>query len=185
VSGRRRLLGSTSGFRGRFLEVTVDRIRLPNGSESQRETVLHPGAAAVVPVADGRVLLVRQHRHAVGIDLLELPAGKLDEPGESPEACARREMEEETGYRCGELELLARILTSPGFTDEAIFVFLAPQIEQVGPPPGNDEGEPLSLEWVDLRDTLRLILDGSITDAKTIIGLLLARERLESGGASP
>ncbi|MGH2706460.1 MAG: NUDIX hydrolase [Actinomycetota bacterium] len=185
MTGRRELLDSTLRFRGQFLEVTVDWVRLPNGKESRRETVLHPGAAAVVPVDGGRALLVRQHRHAVGIELLELPAGKLDEPGESPEACARRELEEETGYRCAELELLSRIFTSPGFTDEVIYVFLAPQIEQVGPPPGDDEGEPLSLEWVDLREVVRLILDGSISDAKTIIGLLLALERMGPGGTGP
>src|SRR5205807_8954575 len=95
------VIESRSPYQDSFCSVQVDRIRLPGGREATREIVRHPGAAAVVPLNDGAVLLVRQNRHAVGLDLLEIPAGKLDVPGEDPADCARRELKEETGYEAG------------------------------------------------------------------------------------
>ena len=94
MSTNHEVIESRSPYRGSFFSVQVDRIRLPNGREATREIVRHPGAAAVVPLKDGAVLLVRQNRHAVGSDLLEIPAGKLDVPGEGPADCARRELKE-------------------------------------------------------------------------------------------
>ena len=112
VSTNHEVIDSQSPYRGSFFSVQVDRIRLPNGREATREFVRHPGAAAVVPLRDGAVLLVRQNRHAVGSDLLEIPAGKLDVPGEAPADCARRELREETGYEAGVLEALGVFFSS-------------------------------------------------------------------------
>ncbi|MGH2731408.1 MAG: NUDIX domain-containing protein, partial [Actinomycetota bacterium] len=177
------ILDSRLSFEGRLLRVFVDRIRLPGGEEAVRETVRHPGAAGVVALdEDRRLLLVSQNRHAVREDLLEIPAGKLDRPGEDPRECAHRELEEETGYRCSNLEPLISFLASPGFTDERIHHFLATDLARVGPPPDSDEGEPLGAELLGLDDALEAIWDGRIVDSKTIIGILLARLRLAGSG---
>ena len=113
-------LDSRPAFEGRMLKVFVDTAKLPNGRTSTRELVRHPGAAAVVAVLpDGRVLLERQYRYALGTVMYEVPAGKLD-PGEDPEHCARRELSEETGYKADHWEYLTTIATTPGFTDEVI-----------------------------------------------------------------
>src|SRR5439155_5878381 len=114
VSANHEVIESRSPYQGSFFSVHVDRIRLPGGRESTREIVRHPGAAAVVPLKDGKVLLVRQNRHAVGADLLEIPAGKLDVPGEGPADCARRELKEATGYEAGALESFGVFYSSPG-----------------------------------------------------------------------
>src|SRR4051812_32383986 len=113
-----------SAYRGRFIEVMVESVKLPNGTTTELEIVRHPGASVIVPLdADGKVVLVRQYRHAASGWLLEAPAGKLD-PGESPETCARREVEEETGMRVNDLISLGFVYASPGFTDEKLHLFL-------------------------------------------------------------
>src|SRR5919198_4493458 len=133
MSGPIDVVGSQTVFRGRLLEVMVDHVRLPGGRETTWESVHHPGAAAVIPVAsDGRVILVRQTRHTVGLRLLEVPAGKLDRGGEEPADCAPRELVEETGYRCRSLIKLGTMLSSPGFSDERIHLFLATDLTFVG-----------------------------------------------------
>lgn len=148
------------------------------------EIVRHPGAVAVVPMtADRRVLLVRQRRHAVGAELLEIPAGKLDRPGEELAACARRELEEETGYCCARLTPLVTLLSSPGFSDERIHLFLATGLEPASGPPVIDEEEETSPEWIGLDEAVGAIRTGDIVDAKTIVGLLLARLALDHGEA--
>src|SRR6202166_3371419 len=118
-------LASRTVFAGRRIEVRVDRIRLPGGAEHDFEMIHHPGAAAIVPLLpSGEVLMLRQYRYATGACLLEVPAGTL-EPGESAEQCAARELQEETGYRAGTLQPLGWIWTTPGFTDERIWLYLA------------------------------------------------------------
>jgi ADP-ribose pyrophosphatase len=175
VSGPFDVLESQVAFSGRVLEVVVDTVRLPDGRETTWEVVRHPGASAVVPVAaDGRVLLVRQGRHTVAARLLEIPAGKLDVEGEDPRACAHRELEEETGYRCRTLHPLGSFLSSPGFSDERIHLFLATGLELVGRPAGTDEGEDIAVEWMALPDAVAAVRSGVIEDAKTALGLLLA-----------
>lgn len=171
-------VSSKSVFRGKIIEVFVDRIRLPDGSGAERETVRHPGAVGIVGIHDGRVLMVKQVRHAVGRELLEIPAGKLDEAGESPEDCARRELEEETGYEAENLEKLVTYVASPGFTDEAVHVFLSTKLTRISDPPSDDEGEPISIEWIPVDDIPSAIEAGRVIDAKTIIGLLMFRLRL-------
>ncbi len=164
-------------FRGRTFHVAVERVRLPNGREMDMELVHHRGAAAVVPLlADGSVLLVRQYRYATGGWLLEIPAGKLDQD-ESPESCAVRETEEETGYRPDELQPLGWIWTTPGFADEKIWLFLATGLRQTAQVLGDDEV--LSLERMPLAEAVEKAANGEINDAKSAVALLRAREVLK------
>lgn len=165
-----------SVFRGRVLDLAVERVRLPNGNEVDLELARHPGAAAVVPVDEaGNVYLVRQYRHATGGWLLELPAGKLD-PGEAPEDCARRELEEETGFHAGRLEPLGWIWTTPGFTDERIALYLATELRRTRT--NHQPDEVLELESIALSEAIARAERGEIHDAKSICGLFWAGRAL-------
>lgn len=178
--GNHAVVESTTAFAGGFFTVVVDKIRLPDGHITNRDYVRHPGAAAVVPVLGDEVLLVRQNRHAIGSDLLEIPAGKLDVEGEPPEECARRELEEETGYQADDWVALGAFYTSPGFTDERFHLYLARGLRVVAPPPETDHGEPIAIEWVAMEQALAGVASGEITDSKTVIGLLLVAQGLVS-----
>jgi ADP-ribose pyrophosphatase len=161
-------------YEGRLLKVDRDRVRLPNGQETDLEMVRHPGASAVVPfVTDDEILLIRQFRYAAGGFILEAPAGTLD-PGEGPESCARREVQEEVGHRAGRLERLGTIYTTPGFTDEEIHLWAAYDLTPVGQKLERDEV--LTVVRMSLDDAIAAIRDGQIVDAKTICALHLARE---------
>jgi ADP-ribose pyrophosphatase len=166
-------LSSRSIYRGRVVDLSLERVRLPNGKEAELEVIHHPGAAAVLPFLGQReVLLIRQHRHCAGGAVLEVPAGTLN-PGETPEICARREVEEETGYRPGRLEPLGWIWTTPGFTDEKIHLFAAYDLT-----PGRqdlDHDEVLALERLSFEEALRLAAGGGISDAKSIATLFRAQ----------
>ena len=161
------VLSTRSVFDGRVVSLRLEEIELPGGRRSTLEVIRHPGAAAVVPVdAEGQVLLVRQYRHATGGEwLLEVPAGKLD-PGEAPEACAARECEEETGRRPGELVPLGWIWTTPGFTDERIWLYLARDLRAGRQNLQADEE--LRVERRPFREALALALDGGLEDGKSI-----------------
>lgn len=160
---------------GKVLDLSVDRVRLPNGREADLEMIHHRGAAAVLPVLpDGKVLLVRQFRYATGGWLVEVPAGKL-EPEEAPEPCARRELEEETGWRVaedGELIPLGWIWSSPGFTDEKIWLYLARGLERGTV--DREEDEVLDLEVMAFDQAVDQARNGQIHDAKTVCALLRA-----------
>ncbi len=159
-------------YRGRVVHLVVEEVDLPNGNRVTLEIIHHPGAAAVVPfVTADEVLLVRQYRHAVRGYLLEVPAGKLD-PGEAPEACARRETEEEVGYAPGSLARLGVIYTTPGFTDERIHLFTARDLRPGAARLGPDEV--LSVVRMPLVEAVRKIESGEIQDGKTICALLMA-----------
>ncbi len=176
ASGDAEVLESRPVFKGKVLDLRVDRVRMPNGREGELEVVRHPGAAAVVPLtADRQVLLLRQYRYATGEWLLEVPAGKLD-GGEEPEVCARRELEEESGYRAGRLRPLGWIWTSPGFTDERIWLFLATGLEPSRQSLQRDEV--LSVEKLPFDEAVRLAARGEIRDSKSICALLRAAELL-------
>jgi len=156
-------------FKGKVVTLNVETVTLPNGVTVDLETIRHPGAAAVVPMKDdGTVILIRQFRHAAGGFIYEIPAGKLN-PGETPLACACRELEEEIGYRAGSFELLTSIFTAPGFADEVIHVYRA-----TGLTPGRqqlDRDEVLEVIPLPLAEAVDMIADGRIRDAKTIVGL--------------
>jgi ADP-ribose pyrophosphatase len=135
---------------------------------------------SVVPVVDegAAVLLVRQYRAAIDAELLEIPAGKRDVEGEPPEDTARRELEEEVGMRAGRLERLAEFYNSPGFCDEHAWVFLALDLEPAEASAHSVEEQHMQVEKVALDDVPAMIADGRLKDAKSIIGLTLAREAL-------
>ena len=159
-------------FRGKVVDLGIESVELPNGQVWDLEVVRHPGAAAVLPLTDrGDAVLVRQFRHAAGGWILEVPAGKLD-PGEEPADCARRETEEEVGYRVGSLRSLGWIFTTPGFTDEKIHLFLATDLE--AGQQALEEDELLTVVKMPLERAARMALDGEIQDAKTAVILLRA-----------
>jgi ADP-ribose pyrophosphatase len=166
-----------TGRVGRWVVCEVD---LPNGNRVTLETLEHPGAAAILPfVAPGRILLLRQYRHAVGGYLWEVPAGKL-EPGEPPEVCAARELEEETGYRAGRIEPTGSIVTAPGFTDERIWLFRAHDLV-----PGrvaHEHAEVIEVHAFPLVEALAMVDRGDVCDAKTIAALFQASRRAGGGG---
>ncbi len=173
-----RSLGEEEVYRGPLIAVAHGRFAAPDGSEFDRDVVHHPGAVSVVPVVDGRsVLLVRQFRAAVGRELLEIPAGKRDVAGEPPEETARRELVEEVGRRAGRLEKLAEFYNSPGFCDELSHVYLATDLTDAEPDAQGIEERHMTVEQVALDDVPGLIAAGEITDAKTIIGLMLTLSR--------
>jgi ADP-ribose pyrophosphatase len=157
-------------FNGGHVKVRVDRVIEPAGHEATREIVVHSGAVCIVAKpSDTEVLLVRQYRHATGGELLEIPAGGLD-PGEDPLDAARRELEEETGYRASNIIQRAAFWTTPGFTTEYMWLYEATNLTrtQINP----DEDEVIEVDVVKVEDALRMIDDGRIQDAKTILGLL-------------
>ncbi|MDP9341504.1 MAG: NUDIX hydrolase [Actinomycetota bacterium] len=156
-------------FRGTLIRVEVE--SWPAG---EREVVRHPGACGIVAMtADGEVLLVRQTREAIRADILEIPAGVLDVPGEQAAACAARELEEETGYAASDVRPLAMIHTSPGFTDEVIHLFTA----RASPAAGRTPEHGIEVVPMPLGEAVGAVRDGRITDAKTAVALLLTAER--------
>lgn len=163
---------------GHVITTAVGTFRAPDGSEFRRDLVHHPGAISVVPVVDGSAVLVRQYRAAIDRHLLEIPAGKRDVEGEPAEVTAQRELGEEVGLVADRLELLAEFYNSPGFSDEHSYVFLAQALHETPMVRDGIEEESMEIERVRLDDVLDLIRRGEIVDAKTIIGLTLAIERL-------
>ncbi len=178
LSRRETAIASERVFEGRVVMLRVDDVRLPNGRETKREVVEHKGAVAIVPLLPGnRVVLIRQWRHAVGEELLEIPAGTL-EPGEDPLACAHRELAEETGYEASLLEPIASFYTSPGFTNERLHLFLATGLRPTERAPDEDELiETVPVPW---EQAMTMCTDGRIVDGKTLFGLAVA-ERAAAG----
>ncbi len=152
----------------------------PDGNEFERDVVHHPGAVVVVPVVDDEVILVRQYRAAIDAILLELPAGKRDVADEPVEATAHRELEEEVGMRAGSMEKIAEFYNSPGFCDEHSYLFLATDLSPCHTSFQGHEEQHMTIERVSLDRVADLVASGEVVDAKSIIGLCLARERLRS-----
>jgi ADP-ribose pyrophosphatase len=183
--------GSAAGFRQLGVESLLEsrmfgvvRIRLldPGGRPFERDVVRHPGAVAVAPVADdGTATLVRQFRSAVGAELLEIPAGTCDVPGEPLEETARRELAEEAGLQAGELRRLAGVRNSPGFCDQLTTIFLATGLVACPTDRGGGEEHWMSIEHVQLADLAALVADGTLVDETTILALSLARLALGIG----
>jgi 8-oxo-dGTP pyrophosphatase MutT (NUDIX family) len=163
------LLGRESRYEGRVIDVSLDRVRLPNGREVELEIIHHPGGAAAVAIDDQeRVCLVRQYRHAAGGWLWELPAGRI-EPDESPFETARRELAEEAGVSAADWADLGSMHSSPGVFCEVIHLWLARTLEHVGQ--AHEPDELMEVHWLPLNRALDWCSDGTITDAKTLIGL--------------
>jgi ADP-ribose pyrophosphatase len=165
-------------YRGRIVNLRVERVTLPNGVAVELELMDHRGASAVVAVDDaGRVVLIRQYRYAAGGFIWELPAGVLDTADEAPAACAARELREEVGLTARELRLLGSLFTTPGFCTERIHLFLARGLEPVACARGDDEVI-AEVRAVPLDEALAMIRRGEIADAKTVAGLYLAADAL-------
>jgi ADP-ribose pyrophosphatase len=164
-------------FDGRMIKLRVDTVALPNGSTATREVIEHPGAVAVIAqTGRGELIMVRQYRHATGEILLEIPAGKRDQ-GESPLDCARRELEEETGYQARRWQSLFSFFTSPGFSDELLYLMMASDLE-----PGTahtDDEEFIEVATVPVDEALQMVYRGEIRDSKTIIGILVLSRMMD------
>jgi ADP-ribose pyrophosphatase len=159
-------------YEGRTINLRRDTVELPDGRHAQREIVEHPGAVSIVPILeDGTVILVKQFRAPINKVTLEIPAGKL-EPGETPEHCAARELAEETGYRAGRLEHKGTFYTTPGFSDEIMYLYLATDLRPVDSQPDFDEF--LAGERIGLEKLLEMAEQGKIIDAKTLVGIYTA-----------
>ncbi len=163
------MIESQQIYNGKIISVRVDKIRT-DGRISIREIVEHNGSAAILPLIGNEIILERQYRHAVGKELLEVPAGTL-EKGESPEDCAARELIEETGYRAGSLEFLGRCYVTPGYCTEMIHFFVAKDLA-TAEHRELDEDEQIELVRVRLDDAVRMILGNEIEDAKTVYAIL-------------
>lgn len=158
-------------FDGRIIKVRVDEVVLPNGETSKREIVTHPGAVAIIAITDDeKIVLVEQYRKAMEKELVEIPAGKLEQ-GEKPEVTAIRELEEETGYICDNMELITSFYTSPGFADEIVYVYEATGLKKKEDKADLDEDEFVELMEVSLEEALQLIKEQRIHDAKTMFAI--------------
>jgi len=172
-------LSSETVFKGRLMHVKLDRVRLPDGGESTREYIVHPGAVVVIPVFEnGDLLLERQHRYPLHRDFIELPAGKID-AGEADLTCAQRELEEETGYTASEWREVTTIYPCIGYSDERLAFYLARGLE-----PGNhgrDPDEFLEILRVPFGEAMDWVRNGKICETKTVIGLFWLEKMLDQG----
>jgi len=179
------LIESRPIHRGRIVDLSIDTVRFPDGNTGELEFVRHSGAAAVLPLLDPReaadptILLIRQYRYAAGGYLFEVPAGRPSHEGEDWELCAGRELEEETGLIAGRLTRLTSILTTPGFTDERIHLFLAEDLRPGTSAPDHDEF--IELVHMPLSEALRKVQSEEIVDAKSICTILFAAGFLLNG----
>lgn len=159
-------------YEGSVINVDSLTVTLPNGKEAKRDLVTHPGASAVIPVNEnGEVYMVRQYRKPLEKVSLEIPAGKLD-PGEDPMVCAGRELKEETGLDAKSIKHAVSIHTTPGFCNEIIHMYVATGL--VEGESCADEDEFISSEKIHVNKLVEMVLNHEITDAKSIIGILLA-----------
>lgn len=170
----------TSVYKGRVVDLYRDTVRFPDGSTGDLELMEHKGASAVVAfldppsAADPRIVLLEQYRYATGGTLIEVPAGIRDPGDDSWEACARRELQEETGYRAASFRYLTEIWTTPGFTNEIIRLYAAWDLEDADT--DLDDDEFLEVFAVPLSEALQMVVSGKIRDAKTVAALLVVRQ---------
>jgi len=172
-----RIVKSDVIYSGKVFNIKVDQIEYNTGNKAVREVAEHPGGAVVVPVTEeGKIVMVTQHRFPVNEILLELPAGKLSK-GEDPKLCAVRELEEETGYKSDNVNELGSIFTTPGYSTEKLWIYLAQNLK-----PGNhnrEEGEfGMEVFELSLKEVEEKIYNGEIVDGKTICGIFLAKSYL-------
>ena len=171
-------VGSKTIYRGRVANLSLDTFRTSEGRSFLRETIQHPPSVVILPVtAQGKVLLIRQYRHAVGRWIYEIPAG-TSEPGEPLLRCARRELAEETGYAASRWKRLSAFYPAPGISTERMDLFVAAGLKKLKKPVPMDKDEQITLHPTSARNALRLVRRNKIMDAKTIIGILWGLERI-------
>lgn len=168
------VVNSEIKFKGKIFDVIRDEITLPDGKTALRDVVKNRGAAAILAVEEnGKILFVRQYRHPAGENMLEIPAG-LIEPGEEPLTCAKRELEEETSFKAGKITFILKLFSSPGFSNEQLYIYLAEDLQK-----GRlnlDSDEFIDIEYYSFDDAVAMIFNGEITDAKTIAAIFACRE---------
>jgi len=162
-------ISSTLLQKGKSFSFYHDRVKLPNGKESERNIVKHPGAVSIIAVQDDEIVLIKQYRYATGKYLLEIPAGTL-EKNEDPYQCAVRELQEETGFAASSWNRLFQCYMVPGYSDEILYFYLAEGLTYIGNRP--DEDEDISIQRYGFEEVLSMIESNEIEDAKTIIGVL-------------
>ena len=165
-------------YEGLIVNVRRDIAELQNGNRASREVVEHPGGVGIVPLtSDNKIIMVRQYRYPMEEEVVEIPAGKLD-AGEDPFECAKRELSEETGCTAGEYVNLGKIYPSPGFCRETLYLYLALDLKR-----GEmhlDENELLSVEEIDIDILINMLMENRLHDAKTVVGILKAKEYLKN-----
>lgn len=176
-------LSSETVFKGVLLHVKSDRVCLPNGQESTREYIVHPGAAMIIALTDDhRIVLERQYRYPLRAHFIEVPAGKID-PGEDPLATAQRELREECGYAACEWHHLTTMHPAIGYADERIELYLARGLSEVGHQ--RDEDEMIEVLHVTLEQALAWVREGRITESKTVTSVLWAEKILSGSWTVP
>lgn len=168
-------LNSELIYDGKIIKLRRDTVKLCDGSTAYREEVEHPGGACVLALDEGKAVFVSQYRYAYGEELLELPAGKL-EPQEDPTLAARRELEEETGLIANRLIKICEMKPSPGYTNEVIHVYYAPEVKKSKQ--RLDDGEFLSVVRISPERAFEMVERGEITDGKTLVALYYLKDRL-------
>jgi ADP-ribose pyrophosphatase len=165
-------------YKGRKFNFEVNRLRLPNKSEGEWECIRHPGGALALPVtSEGKLILVRQYRFAVGTRVLEFPAGTV-ELNEEPLETVKREIQEETGYSAKKWQKLGEFFLAPGYSDEIIYAFIAQDLEKLEKPPAQDDDEDIEVLIWTPEELEKAILEGEFVDAKSIASFFLARSLL-------
>lgn len=169
-------LGQTEIYKGVRVHLVKEQILLPNGKVTEWELILHPGAAAIIPVDDqGRIIMVKQFRNAANDYTLEIPAGTLDAPDEDPLDCAKRELEEETGYYSNDVEFLFNFYSAIGICNELIHIYVARNL--IPSQQDLDEDEFIELKRFSLEELIQMIFKGEIKDNKTISSILVYKEK--------
>ncbi len=174
-----KILQREKKYQGKIIDLTIDTVKYSSGNTSIREIIEHPGGAVVVCMFENHdIILVQQYRHPFGKEVLELPAGKLDQ-NEDPLHCAQRELQEETGYAAHSWTKLTSMMTTPGFCNEILHIYLAQDVYTSEKGQALEEGEStMTLRRISLKEALRMIEAEEIIDGKTIAGIMIAARKL-------
>ncbi|HCM90035.1 MULTISPECIES: NUDIX hydrolase [Vagococcus] len=160
-------------YEGKIIDLVLDDVLLPNGETSKRELVFHNGAVAIIAITpENKMILVKQYRKAVEKSILEIPAGKIEKNETIPMETAKRELEEETGYQASEMKQVAKFISSPGFSNEWLYLYEAKDLVKVDNPLPQDDDEFLELMELTLDEAKEKIITGEICDAKTLYAIL-------------
>ena len=163
-------------YDGKIMQVTREEVELENGEHAYREVVYHHGGVCILAVKDPQIILVKQFRYPNRIQTIEVPAGKL-EKDEDPQDCAFRELEEETNNRARDMKFIMKVLPSPGYTSEWLYLYEAIDFEEVNDALAGDDDEFIDIIKLDIDEAYQKVLDGEIVDAKTVIAIMYAYQK--------